>query len=544
LRRRRAAVVLGAMTVLAITSTQTVHAVPTPVASDPIRQPHDFKHDVVIGKPMRKTVPLRTRSFAASAPSVTVDVLDRHGAPPATDDDQSVSFIPLDGGDWLSADLTDGHTQGRLPAGDYAVSTYVKTTEQDSGTSTTLVYLSKVTVTGDTSLILDARKGRPVAAAVDRADARTVALDVLITQKLGSRVETVGLPDTTNLYVTPTGSDSDLAFRIQARLTRNGAVMGSPYTYNVATAFAGIPADPTLRARTENLAAVRTGYAGEGAPACVGSHAGVDWGTGISISSFAELGPAPVTSTEYFTPKLDWLVDEDLSADCRFGFDDTDERSRTETFPSPESYTRDWSAAPLGPSAGIINWSTADEPALALRMLSSADAQSGTAPFAHTTGTSTLRDSDGKIVATSDEPGEAHDWPTPKPGKYTLTVDADRAAPWSDLATKQHDVWNLTVNNAGELTLPVLRYRTTLDANSRATAGTGQTITVVPDGTHGTPTLRASYDDGGTWIKVALRNDGTAWTGTVRNPASGYVSLRTTLAGVVDQTLIHAYGVH
>jgi hypothetical protein len=42
---------------------------------------------------------------------------------------------------------------------------------------------------------------------------------------------------------------------------------------------------------------------------------------------------------------------------------------------------------------------------------------------------------------------------------------------------------------------------------------------------------------------VALRANGPAWTGTVRNPASGYVSLRASVAGVVEQTLIRAYGV-
>jgi hypothetical protein len=317
---------------------------------------------------------------------------------------------------------------------------------------------------------------------------------------------------------------------------------------NVAAATPCIPADPALRARTSALAAVRTTYSAESGPACGGSHAGADWGTGLIFSPYTGLGSLPTTRTEYFTPGRDWLVDEGVTgADCGFGFDETDIRSRTVNFPRAGSYTRAWSAAPLGPSAGKIYWSAntdpATEPALIMPMLSSADAKSELGPYAHMTGTSTLRDAAGNVVATSDQPGTAHGWTAPAPGKYTLTVDAERAAPWSDLATRQHDVWNLTVVSGPEVTLPALRYRTALDANSRGKAGADQAVTVVPDGTDGTPTLRVSYDDGATWKDVALHKKGTAWTGTVHNPSSGHVSLRTAVAGVVDQTVIRAYGV-
>jgi hypothetical protein len=107
-------------------------------------------------------------------------------------------------------------------------------------------------------------------------------------------------------------------------------------------------------------------------------------------------------------------------------------------------------------------------------MLSSQDADSSIAPYAHMTGTSTLRDANGKVVATSDQPGSANDWLRPGPGRYTLTVDANRDAPWSDLATRQHVVWDLTVDDATQVALPALRYRTVLDANGRGRAGKDQ----------------------------------------------------------------------
>jgi hypothetical protein len=48
-------------------------------------------------------------------------------------------------------------------------------------------------------------------------------------------------------------------------------------------------------------------------------------------------------------------------------------------------------------------------------MLSSAAAKSGLAPYAYMTGTSTLRDATGKVVATSDQPGRANGWAPPAP---------------------------------------------------------------------------------------------------------------------------------
>jgi hypothetical protein len=531
----RAAVALGAMAALTAGPVQAAHAVPRPATSTPAVKASDFKRRIITGKPMRKPIPLGSRTFAGATSTVKVDVLDRAGAAPTAENVSSVIFMAFGGGDWFSADPVNGHVEGTIPAGDYAVQVRVQTVEKTGVTSTTLVYLSKVSITGDNSLTLDARKGRPVMASVDRADARVKDLFVQLTQDLGSGPGTVALDGGPDFYITPAGTDGGLTYRLQAQLTRDGAETGSPYVYNLAAATPGIPADPGLRARTRALAAVPTAYAGEGGPACGATHAGADWG-GLTVLSYTGLGSLPAARTEYFSPGIDWTVDEGVTGtDCGFAFDDTDVRSRTANFPRAGSYTRSWSAAPLGPSAGWIYWSAngpGGEPSLVMRMLSPADAQSSIAPYAHMTGSSTLRDTAGNIVASSDEPSAAQDWTAPAPGRYTLTVDAERATPWSDLATRQHDVWTLTGEDGPQVTLPVLRYRTTLDADSRGKAGADQAISVVPDGTGGTPTLRVSYDDGVTWRDVALRRDGSAWTGIVRNPASGYVSLRTAVSTV------------
>lgn len=62
-------------------------------------------------------------------------------------------------------------------------------------------------------------------------------------------------------YVTPARPAPGPTFRLQARLTRNGARYGSPYIYNVAVTLAdGIPRDPSARVITRDMARVRTTY--------------------------------------------------------------------------------------------------------------------------------------------------------------------------------------------------------------------------------------------------------------------------------------------
>lgn len=239
----------------------------------------------------------------------------------------------------------------------------------------------------------------------------------------------------TDIYITPTGADSELGYRVQARLTRDGAEMGSPYVYNIATAAEGIPANLMLSVRTKDLAAVQTRYSGE-RPACAGTHAGIDWGIGFEIFSGGHRRPARL-------------------------------RQRME------------------PAA---------------------------------------------------------------PGRYRLTVEAQRAAPWSALATRQHVISDLDVNGTENITLPAVRYRMKLDINNRGRTGIRQKVTLVPDGFGAspagrTPLFRMSDNDGKSWQRVPLRAGGKRWTAAFLNPAPGYVSLRTAVPGVVDQRVVRAYGV-
>lgn len=512
------------------------------------RYPHGLRHEAVTRGAHR---PAKARRLSAGkGVKVAFTVLDRNGRAPA--DPTSVDLYPLNGDDPFYAEVRDGRVEGEVPAGRYAVLSRIATAGPGGTTSTALVYRPEVDVTKAAAVVLDAREARPIAATVDRAGAGLVDGEVRVVQEIaGAPVVTSQMMGLKNAYVTPTGRVPGLSFDLQGVFTRGGAESGSPYVYNAVVRHpGGVPRKPGLRVRTRDMAAVRTVYGTEGRPACVGGHATPAWpDSGSQIGFFTGVGAAPATRTEYYSPGVGWNLDwMNTTADCGFGFETTEVWQRDERFPKPGPVQRRLTPAPFGPREGLVIWGeTGDggEPALTIGMHSTADGASYMAPYAGATGTSVLRDAGGRIVHTYGQPGAAWNWPAPKPGDYTLTVDEKRAAPQSPLAVRQHAVWHFTVRDDQAIPLPSLAYRTALDASARAKAGARQRITVTTGRTGAArPRLWASSDDGRTWKAVAVTRAGkAAWTGTVTNPRAGFVSLRASVPGVLDQTVIRAYAI-
>ncbi|MEV5746269.1 hypothetical protein AB0L00_00500 [Actinoallomurus sp. NPDC052308] len=501
-------------------------------------------------------------------------MLDRDGKAPQTADAQYVIFRSLDGTTNGYGQLDNGHFTGQLAPGEYVVEAGVSTPEPGGGKSLTVVYLPRFVLDQDRTVVLDAREGRPMSIDVDRPDARLTGGDggggyARVVQTIGGETTTTaniflnGQPT----YITPSGPAPGLRLLLQGRLTKDGAVTGSPYIYNVAGSASDqdvIPSDPALRVRTADLATVNTRYARQGRPACAGTHAGAHWpGGGFTTGFYVGVGSLPATRTEYFSPGADWETDTDIGADC-----DLIEASVTaapERFPRAGTYTRDRTTGPLGAGADFNTLLSDGTLQFWVPMLSSWDAHSGIAPYDHVTGQTTLQTSDRKIIATSDQPGYG-EFNLPAPGRgsgqaaYKVTTDAERQAPWSDLATRQHVVWTFTAqppsgDRAEDLPLLSVLYRTRLDDDNRASTSTQHLALSVrtnqdaPTPTVRRLTLRASYDDGTTWKNVPVYNTGQGWEATLQNPpgsAGKYVSLRAaaedTTGRTVDQTVIHAYG--
>ncbi|QKW39957.1 hypothetical protein HUT06_42915 [Actinomadura sp. NAK00032] len=288
------------------------------------RYPHGLR-----GKAVHKGTPRPAKARRLSAEAgvrLTLDVVDRHGKPAS---ETSVVLYPLNGDMPFYADLVDGHAEGEVPAGKYAVLTHVGTVEGNGETSWALVYRPEVAINEATGLLLDARSAVPITSAVvDRADAGLLNGGVRVVQEIaGQPVVTSDMLSLKNAYITPTGDTPGLALDLQAVFTREAAEMGSPYVYNVATRISGgVPQKPQLNVRTGDMAAAKTAYGTEGRPACVGGHALPLWPDGgISTGYFTGVGSVPGTRTEYYSPGIAWDIDwMNTEPGCNFEYGTTE----------------------------------------------------------------------------------------------------------------------------------------------------------------------------------------------------------------------------
>jgi len=524
----------------------------------------------------RPRLPFGRRSAGAPVRGdheVTIKVLNRDGRAPADADVSYAILTALNGSDDSNWTVRNGIATAEVPAGRYSVLAYVTTPGPRK--SFTAIYLPDVSVTGNTALTLDARRGQLIRVTADnpRAQPAHDAEMALIYQKIGGTQQMVAAFGFTGepMYVTPATPAPGLAFRLQARLTRNGASYGSPYIYNVGVTLpGGIPRDPSARVITRDMVRVRTTYDSAGRPACAGGHTFANWPGGLAWGLYTGIGALPAIRTEYFSPGVAWGADSAMTtANCAFKTLDVSERAFNRFVPG-RSYALSWFSAPSGPG-GDLNTRLSDGTfQLLMPLLSSSTGASGFAPDGGLTGTTTVRRADGKVIGTSDQPGIATVTMPPRSARYTAVVSASRHVPYSDLAIRQHDVWTFTsekpAGGASYSPAPFLEilYRTALDSRGQARAGARQAITLLPvDGSAGEPdgipqhlarlrrvTLRISYNDGSTWQMIPVRKRGSDWvaiTTTPTRPGVRFASLRVTAedAGgrTADQTLIHAYAI-
>jgi hypothetical protein len=523
----------------------------------------------------RPRLPLRRRSAGAPSRSdypVTIKVLNRDGRAPADADVSYAILTALNGSDDYNWTVRNGTAAGEVPAGRYSVLAYVTTPGRPK--SLTAIYLPDVAVTASTTLTLDARKGQRVRVTADNPQARPAPAGgvALIYQKIGRAQQVVAAFPITGeaVYVTPARPAPGLTFRLQARLTRNGARYDSPYIYNVGVTLpGGIPRDPSARVITRAMVRVRTTYASAGRPACAGGHSYADWPGGLSFGLYTGIGALPATRTEYFSPGVTWGADSAMTT-TNCAFTTLDLSSRRDRFVLGRSYARSWFSAPTGPGGDVNVRLPNGTFELLMPLLSSAGAESGFGPDGGLTGTTTVRSAAGQVIGTSDQPGAANVTMPQHAARYTAVVSASRHVPYSGLAIRQHDVWTFmsrkpagTASYVAEPFLEIL-YRTALNSRDQARAGARQTITLLPvDGQAGEPdgipqhlarlrrvTLRISYNDGSTWQVVPVRRRGGRWVAMITNPTrpgARFASLRVTAqdAGgrTADQTLIHAYAI-
>ena len=165
---------------------------------------------------------------------------------------------------------------------------------------------------------------------------------------------------------------------------------------------------------------------------------------------------------------------------------------------------------------------------------------------------------DGQQIYTGDEFTGRAIATTPGQATYRLTMDSAHNGSWFPLATSASTAWTLTSAHvdSGRQALPLLwpRYDLRLgDDNTTSDNGTYHFPLSILSQTGADTTdvkgveLSYSTDDGATWQPSKVKAEHGGYDATVRNPDSGFVSLRVkawdTDGNQVEQTLIRAYAV-
>ncbi|WP_328996325.1 S8 family serine peptidase [Kribbella sp. NBC_01245] len=347
----------------------------------------------------------------------------------------------------------------------------------------------------------------------------------------------------------------------------------SPYRYELAIPeLGGIPANLTYRPRNSDLAEHSTKYH---ALLDRGGSAYIDYGT---TAGRFDLGSAlwsnqielPLARKNYYSPGVTWETSvrvappEGEEPAHEQGF-----RTAARVYRAGEKAQVDWNRAAFTP--GVTNFAYADRergPYLVYRdgdtidaflpLFSDSDRHAGpTRPEDYSyfdQGTTSLY-ADGKLVATSNVPGDGVFAVKPGAAKYRLSAEVKRVSPIWPLATRVQADWTFgSAHTRAAKPLPLLAvgFEPQVDLYNWAPGGKAIVVPVRVDRQPGTSggavdlkKVEASFDDGKTWKSVPIRKTGPYWQASFVHPKTGFVSLRATAAdaggNTVKQTTIRAY---
>lgn len=361
------------------------------------------------------------------------------------------------------------------------------------------------------------------------------------------------------------GPGGDLIARIAAGRTmiKVRAVSDSPFVYNIIRDWPGqIPAHPAITVTRGNSHIIRADYHGPTGELVGDTN---PWFTPRDLVTIdaQDWFLAPSTRQEWYSAGDD--AGRPLS---RFTWTHVVGRNagrvlldqrRTHT-PGTTAEDSWWGAAngPAGPKAATA-YREGDN--LMLRLPNMGDSGSGHYGWVslYGGGTETAKAyRDGQQFYTGDEFTGRAIVTTPEQATYRLTMDSTHSGSWFPLATSASTAWTFTSANVdtGRQTLPLLwpGYDLRLgDDNTTSDKGTYHfPLSILSQTGADTADVKGvelsySTDDGATWQPAKVKAKHRGYDATVRNPDSGFVSLRVkawdTDGNQVEQTLIRAYAV-
>ncbi|MGN9912418.1 S8 family serine peptidase [Phytohabitans sp. LJ34] len=487
---------------------------------------------------------------------LSLSFLDRGGAHTSS---YSVQVTDVDTGKSSEPYDASGTVGVRLPRGRYYVTATVTTPDGSGGDSTTLVAEPLVTVTADSTFVVDARQAVPVGLAVDRPTARPASAEFGFSRRVaGYDAETRYFAENFDgLFVRPSRTSApadEFTVHMRGHLAEpdgTGGFTGSPYFYHLSwtDAAGGLPDTLVKRIRDADLATVRTEIAASAPDQVARKDNLVDVAT-------------PATLVERYTPGLEWRREVSLRPRGAGEYEYTALiRSAPATYRRGTTVER-WNAAPFGPSfpdhpslGGQGGWRSDDTIGYTLNLFTDqADRHVG---WSATDTAQTALSRNGRQVGVGDGLSGSFDVPS-APDTYRLEASATRST--ATLSTRVDAAWTFrsghsAAPDAQPLPLLAIRFAPTLDQRNRAKAGCTFALPVHVQRQPGAPAsgpralrVDVSYDDGGHWQPAPLTGSGWSRTAVITHPAAdGFVSLRATAVdrdgNTAELTLVRAYAI-
>jgi subtilisin family serine protease len=473
----------------------------------------------------------------------------------------------------------------RLPPGQYEVGEFSTTAGRND---MSFLVMPVLDVRKDTSLVVDARRAKPVDMTVPHASARLMQWDFHMDRDLRRPVQTivdfsVGGDYTTPLYTADLGgkpaAKGDLVGIVQGRFAEPGSddqYTDSPYDYNMARSSSGrLFTGARLHPRQQDFATVETDFAlasGQSRDYRT-NHGATPIGTRPELLAFGPteelsriVATLPGHRTEYYLAKgLRWgssFFEGDRTTGALDLFMGEDEGH---VYQPGRTYRQTWNKGVFGPRLRQPRFSPTNSLANGVmrqgdRFLAGIDkfVDSGAGHIGEPklqAGTAKLY-RDGELI---------QDWPSftyvaadlpPQAATYRLDTTVV-TPPTLQISTEVTTSWTFRSGHvAGDqaVALPLLgvRYEPDLDQTNHARPGKNYRIPIelarqpqAGTATITKVTLDVSYDEGRTWHPAPVTHDHDHWLATVDNPSAGSVSLRVhaqdTDGNGLDQTTIRAY---
>ncbi|MEU9390495.1 S8 family peptidase [Streptomyces sp. NPDC048324] len=478
----------------------------------------------------------------AEAYDLTLKFLDRGGKPVSA---PLTEILGYSGTYWTtnladSEQISKGVYRVRVPRGDYVVDTVLA----DTGGTSALVR-PRLSLTRDTTVVLDARKAKPVGiTAPQGAKMADGQLNLAVgTGDTGSEPHNSTLFWGTfkNLRTATLGPNAP-AGRLSTQL--GGLWQKGSTTYHLLHNLPDrFPTGYRHTTRMNELALLKRNF-GSSVPHRKGI-VNVLWsGPTLSLGTVSDPFPLPTTAKIYVTTPKGFKWTANLGQRNASG-DDDDVFYGTESarsYQAGRTYAATYNVGVFSPITGGPYGAQRDGDTLDLCVPDLADG-SGHPAFStakrHTTVTadgSTLLDNDGDLCQTVDKLPSA-------PARYTIRTNLTRPPGVATTTSRLTAAWTFTSSpsDSGSLPLSTVRFHPKLTPTGTAPAGRRTTIPLslqCPAATHlKSLTVKVSYDAGKTWSPAPLTTTHGKKSLTLTHPKNARsVSLTSTLTDTTGNT--------